>query len=179
MESAARIETLTQAAKDGQIVLAYLDESGFYSTPKTRSAWSRVTQPHCAEPLRDGICNVIGAILSTGDLFAIRHHRSTTAALIAGFIEELAKTVAQPLIIILDNASIHTAKIVKEKVSALPHVRLEFLAPYSPELNRIEGLWRKMKYEWLAFKARNSETLVADLDSVICGFGSVYHYAFY
>ncbi|WP_157648304.1 IS3 family transposase, partial [Burkholderia ubonensis] len=32
---------------------------------------------------------------------------------------------------------------------------LYFLPPYSPELNRIEKLWHKMKYEWLAFKARD------------------------
>ncbi|MDD5275924.1 MAG: transposase [Methylovulum sp.] len=27
-----------------------------------------------------------------------------------------------------------------------------FLPPYSPELSRIEILWRKIKYEWLPFK---------------------------
>jgi transposase len=28
-----------------------------------------------------------------------------------------------------------------------------FLPPYSPELNLIEILWRKMKYEWLEWHA--------------------------
>jgi len=28
-----------------------------------------------------------------------------------------------------------------------------FLPPYSPELNRIEVLWKKIKYEWLPWEA--------------------------
>jgi transposase len=32
-------------------------------------------------------------------------------------------------------------------------MRFYFLPPYSPELNRIEILWKKMKYEWLPFKS--------------------------
>ena len=28
-----------------------------------------------------------------------------------------------------------------------------FLPPYSPELNKIEMLWKKIKYQWLGFDA--------------------------
>ena len=55
---------------------------------------------------------------------------------------------------------------------------LLFLPPYSPELNRIEKLWHKMKYEWMAFKARNSATLEADVDTILDGFGSDYRMTF-
>jgi len=50
--------------------------------------------------------------------------------------------------------------------------------PYSPELNRIEKLWHKMKYEWMAFKARNSAGLEADVDKILDGFGSDYRMTF-
>jgi len=33
---------------------------------------------------------------------------------------------------------------------------IEFNAPYSPELNIIEILWRKIKYEWMPFSAYES-----------------------
>jgi len=33
---------------------------------------------------------------------------------------------------------------------------LHFLPPYSPELNLIEILWRKLKYEWLPLDAYQS-----------------------
>jgi transposase len=55
---------------------------------------------------------------------------------------------------------------------------LYFLPPYSPELNRIEKLWHKMKYEWMAFKARNSAGLEADVDKILDGFGSHYRMTF-
>jgi len=35
-------------------------------------------------------------------------------------------------------------------------VWLHFLPPYSPELNLIEILWRKVKYEWLPLDAYQS-----------------------
>jgi len=55
---------------------------------------------------------------------------------------------------------------------------LVFLPPYSPELNRIEKLWHKMKYEWMAFKARDDATLEADVDRILDGFGSDYRMTF-
>ena len=39
------------------------------------------------------------------------------------------------------------------KLLAQRGLKLYFLPPYSPELNRIEKLWHKMKYTWMAFKA--------------------------
>lgn len=32
-------------------------------------------------------------------------------------------------------------------------VRIYFLPPYSSELNQIEILWRRIKYQWLPFDA--------------------------
>ncbi len=53
-------------------------------------------------------------------------------------------------------------------------LKLYFLPPYSPELNRIEKLWHKMKYEWMAFKSRDAQTLEADVDEILAGFGKKY-----
>jgi transposase len=53
-------------------------------------------------------------------------------------------------------------------------LKLYFLPPYSPELNRIEKLWHKMKYERMAFKSRDVQTLEADVDEIVAGFGDKY-----
>jgi transposase len=68
--------------------------------------------------------------------------------------------VGKPLTVILDNASIHKAKEIQPLLAFLKGkgLTLYFLPPYSPELNRIEKLWHKMKYEWMAFKARSAAT---------------------
>ena len=52
----------------------------------------------------------------------------------------------KPLNIILDNARIHTAKIVEEACEMLS-VKLVFLPPYCPFLNPIENVWKDVKRE--------------------------------
>lgn len=44
----------------------------------------------------------------------------------------------------------------KSRVWEKQDLHLYFLPPYSPELNKIEILWRKMKYEWMPFDASQS-----------------------
>ena len=46
--------------------------------------------------------------------------------------------------LVLDNASIHTSKIVEE-VSEILFINLVFLPPYCPFLNPIEDLWKDVK----------------------------------
>ncbi|KVQ22275.1 hypothetical protein [Burkholderia ubonensis] len=58
-------------------------------------------------------------------------------------------------------------------------VRLYILPLYNPELNRTEKLWRKMEYEWLAFKARDAKIIEEDVDMIIQRLGSNYRYTFY
>ena len=56
--------------------------------------------------------------------------------------------VGKPLVGTLDNASVHKAKEIEPLLKVLQGkgLKLYFLPPYSPELNRIEKLWHKTKY---------------------------------
>ena len=69
-----------------------------------------------------------------------------TAMRFVGFLGLLLKHVAKPLVVIVGNASVHRAKAIKPLLELLERqgLRLYFLPPYSPELNRIEKLWHKM-----------------------------------
>jgi transposase len=55
----------------------------------------------------------------------------------------------RPCTVVLDNASAHVAHAFKDHRSALQAVGVElfYLPPRSPELNRIERVWRSAKYE--------------------------------
>lgn len=50
----------------------------------------------------------------------------------------------ETIYLILDNYSVHKSKFIK-KVAKILNIQLIYLPPYSPHLNPIEQLWRKMK----------------------------------
>jgi len=52
----------------------------------------------------------------------------------------------RPVVVVLDNARVHVAGLVKEKAKALGIVRV-FLPPYSPDLMPIEFGWKDVKRE--------------------------------
>lgn len=124
--------------------------------------------------------NVIGALLSSGRLMLTKLWHSVNGLWFFGFLMALFTRIEKPLVVILDNASIHTAKSLEHYWDLLKDqgMRFYFLPPYSPELNRIEILWKKMKYEWLPFRSYNPAELEQAIDSIGAGFGSKYKLTF-
>ncbi|MDX1932941.1 MAG: transposase, partial [Capsulimonadales bacterium] len=58
-------------------------------------------------------------------------------------------------------------------------LRLLFLPPYRPELNRIEVLWRQVKYRWLGLDAyRSFPFLCQSVRSVLDNVGGRYRISF-
>ena len=161
-------------------VIAYLDEAGFDPTQPNRSGWTPSGEVHSIVAARGKRLNVLGALLSTNELFSAKLWGATTALLFAGFLGLLLDHVGGPLTVILDNASIHKAKEIQPLLKVLKKkgLTLYFLPPYSPELNRIEKLWHKMKYEWMEFKHRTTEALEAAIDKILDGFGTEYQFTF-
>jgi len=49
------------------------------------------------------------------------------------------------VLVILDNASFHKSKRVREHLEATPGLKLFFLPTYSPEYNPVEGIWKWTK----------------------------------
>jgi transposase len=180
-QAQTEIEALKVAADKAEIVVAYCDEAGFSPTHPNRSAWTPVGKCHTSDALRGKRLNVVGALLSTGELFCAKLWQTMTAQLFIGYLGLLQNHVGKPLVVILDNASIHKAKAIQDALAFLEKkgLKLYFLPPYSPELNRIENVWHKMKYEWMAYKARDAQTLEADVDDVLDGFGKKYTFSFF
>lgn len=69
-------------------------------------------------------------------------------------------------IVVWDNLSIHKDPDVAAAIKATG-ARLEFLPPYSPELNPIEEAWSKMKALLRVAKARSFEALLEDLGAAL------------
>ena len=74
-----------------------------------------------------------------------------TAELFIKAVDEFVGTLDRPVVLVLDNASIHRATCVQQRLRAwrTAGLQVQFLPAYSPELNRIEILWRFLKHYWL------------------------------
>jgi transposase len=160
--------------------LAYVDEAGFAPQPPNRSAWTKSGETHAITAKRGQRLNVIGALLSSGKLIMAKLWQSVNGLWFFAFLMAMLKRISKPLVVILDNASIHTAKKLKPYWDLLEEkgVQFYFLPPYSPELNRIELLWHKMKYEWLQFKLYTPDELEQAIDEIGEGFGDLYKLTF-
>ncbi len=83
------------------------------------------------------------------------------------------------LLMVLDNASYHKKKTTLLEIEQkLPNIQMYFLPPYSPELNRIEMLWRSMKYQWREFKWMPTDEIVQWVNGISRGFGNKYLFTF-
>ena len=83
---------------------------------------------------------------ATPELRWDRVARTITATDIVDILEVIPR-FDRELVVVLDNASIHTAKVVKQARERLAEagIRLYYLPPYSPELNRIEPYFGVLK----------------------------------
>ena len=136
-----------------------------------------------ALPCRDGArINVLGLYsLTEGELRSEMSTGKMTAVKVARFLDEFAETVNKMTVVVIDNASIHTAKAMTEKLDDWEKkgLHLYFLPTYSPELNLIEIVWRKVKYEWIHRSAYTSfESLWDSLSHIFPEIGRTYNINF-
>ena len=122
--------------------------------------------------------NVLGFLNPNKNLLDhFEHEGNENSNVIIDVMEEFCDNLTEPAVVIIDNASVHTSNAVKEKLEEWEArgLTLYFLPPYSPQLNLIEILWRKIKYEWMpnwAYSGINS--LKAALKEILNSFGSTY-----
>jgi hypothetical protein len=128
------------AAVNGEIDLFYLDQSGFGRTPYIGYAWQdkgRTLSVPCREGKR---INVLGLFsLMAGTVQTEMKTENITSTHVVNFLEGFSATLSKFTVVVLDNASIHTAKAVIQKLPEWEsrNLYLYFLPTYSPELNLI------------------------------------------
>lgn len=77
----------------------------------------------------------------------------------ATIAEQHWQQTGQVTVLVLDNASVHRAKIVQQQVERWQQqgLLLFFLPPYSPQMNRIEEEWLHLKRDELAGRVFEDE----------------------
>ncbi|HSN23555.1 MAG TPA: IS630 family transposase [Methylomicrobium sp.] len=174
----AVIASLTQFARNEECELLYFDEAGFSPNPPVQYAWTPIGQTRCAQAQAHGQrVNVLGALRRCGGLtWSTVQGRVVRDDMIAFFDQLAAQPHTIPRIVVLDNASIHKGPIIEErrKQWATKDLYLYYLPPYSPELNKIEILWKQAKYYWRHFVSLTGNELHAEINSLMEGFGKAF-----
>ena len=172
----------TCAAGDSRFDLYYFDEAGFSLQPCVPYAWAKVGETlelACANGSRQ---NVLGLMHWRGAAFhSCAFEGRVDSSLVIDCLHLFSQQFTKPTIVLIDNAPIHTSEEFADEIVGLKKegVIVKYLPAYSPELNLIEILWRKIKYEWLPLDAyKDFKTMTQELFEVIKGIGSKYRITF-
>lgn len=165
----ADIAQLQQLAKDGEFALYYFDVAGFSLVPEVPYAWQDLGRKGTIgiPTSRSKRINVLGFLNpTTNELWTLKHIGSINSDVIIEAIDAFCDDLSGPAVVNLDNAPVHTSEAVAAKIEEWEKrgLTLYFLPRYSPQLNLIEILWRKIKYEWIPAWAYDN---MASLDEAL------------
>ena len=175
--SKSLVYQLIEDYKSGKINLKYFDESGFSLVPYIPYAWQKVGEHIEVPSSKSKSINVLGFIGRDCEFDSFVFTDSVTSDVVIACFDEFSNlcNINWPTIVIVDNAPTHTGYKSDKKTIARCAKGLVVvpLSKYSPELNIIEILWRKIKYEWMPFSAYNPfEDLEKSLFDILRGIGT-------
>ncbi|WP_459599729.1 IS630 family transposase [Dysgonomonas reticulitermitis] len=124
--------------------LYFGDESHFGLTPNVPYAWQHKDN-QILLPCRKSIQLTVFCLLTIDS--KIKYHileGNMKSNDLITYLDSFCKYITKRTVIVLDNAPIHRSKLFKSEIREWQKQDLYifFLPPYSPELNKIEILWR-------------------------------------
>ena len=124
-----------------------VDESIFHQRQVVKKAWSTVYSNLRPQSLRnrEPCIAVVGAMSrELGWIHHLKRHKSIKGEDMLTFLKELRAKVTGECALLLDNASIHKTKYIRD-YCAQNRFRLLFLPPYQPQFQPIELTWALIK----------------------------------
>lgn len=89
--------------------------------------------------------NVIGALVGKSLLTVSIFECNVNTSVFNSWVEQdLIPTLPNNSVVVTDNASFHKSPLLKTMIEKAGHI-LEYLPPYSPDLNPIEPKWSQAK----------------------------------
>jgi transposase len=169
-----RLRLLKQQAHAGDIILLFADESEALTHPYLAHAWARrgadlrIEAPGQARKVA-----MIGALdFAEKDLIVTTSRTKRSADFIA-LLRRLDERYApsqrpRPVVLVIDNGSIHRSKASRAALQARPWLTVEWLPRYAPELNAIENSWRDLKQHFLAHQTfRDADPLDGAIQAAV------------
>ena len=147
-EILGELETL---AEQQTIDLYYADESRVSLEPLVPYGWQFPDEEVFMPSAKGNGLNCFALLSRTNQCLVKTSEQTFSAQFILEQFETLSFNVRKLTVVVLDNARIHTSGIIKERIRIWQSrgLYIFYLPRYSPHLNIVETLWRKLKYEWL------------------------------
>jgi transposase len=145
----ARYPKLLEWARANGYAIYFADESRVRMDDHRGTTWA----PCGATPVvvdsgdRFGV-NMISAVSARGDMFFRCFEGMMDSARFIEFLKDLRTDAGRSILVIVDGGSYHTSKKVRtflKEEGEQRGIRLEYLPPYSPELNPDEQVWNQAK----------------------------------
>lgn len=113
--------------------------------------WQFKDESVCIEVAKGQRLNCFGLISRQNQLHYATTEDSITATFVVNQLETLSWQLSKPTVVVLDNARIHTADKVRQRLVDWQQrgLYIFYLPPYSPPLNLAERLWKELKARWL------------------------------
>lgn len=175
------LQQLEKLEESGYADLFYGDQSSFSMNPNVPYGWQEAGNYIKMVPNKQTPINIFGLLSKNGALEGYECEGSMTSQAMIAFIDDFLKSRKQTTVIVLDNAPIHKSDLFMnaKKRWEEQDLYIFFLPTYSPHLNLIETLWRKMKYEWLKpGDYLNGATLAQAVRNIICAYSEKYRIDF-
>jgi transposase len=150
-EKKEMLRGLDRLEREGEIDLFFTDETAFNLVPSVPYGWQPVGEQRSIRSAKDRVANLFGLLSRQGKLKVYSTLQNINSDFIIECVDEVAESIRRATVLVFDNAPWHTAQNVLDKRAEWEEKGLFifYLPTYSPNLNPIETLWRKMKYEWL------------------------------
>ena len=180
-EALEEIHGLMAQADRGDIDFYYFDESGFTLEPCVPYAWQELGKTIEVPSSKSRRLNVLGFIDRECHFESYVFEGSVNSDVVISCFNEFSKNLNKKTVVLIDNAPTHTSNAFLDNIDdwEKQNLFIQNIPAYSPELNKIEILWRKIKYEWLNFSAYESFTaLKENLNYILANIGQEYHINF-
>lgn len=132
-------------------ILYYADESHVCTNGYVPYGWQYKDEDVYIPAAKAARLNIFGMITRRNDHKGFTTQKSINADKVVEYLDAMSFTVKKKTVIVLDNASVHRNRKIKDlrKIWERRGLFLLYLPPYSPELNPAEILWRILKGKWL------------------------------
>jgi transposase len=148
----------------GRLRLFYLDESGFAPSLPTGYSWclpkqrKRVKYEY-PQGRRVNALATYEPFAPVPRLDAVPFERTLTSDDLLAYLRDRLPGASVPRVVVLDNAGIHTSTVLKAARPGLAKlgIYLYYLPAYSPELNRIEPVFKQIKHHEMPVRSYTSK----------------------